>query len=128
MFASRKNNRNVFSTRSLTHHDFKKYPATTSINLSLGNASNNFFSYVKSFKTGPPNPFVVPKNISKPRQGGPDLGYISPKVIKEKEKEEKQQISGFGENYAVSHETLIGHGDELNVSKLAFMHPIKVIF
>ena len=109
-----------------SHHrrDLTKYPARTSINLSLGHASNNFFCSIKTFKTGPPNPFVIQKNISKPRDGALDLPYISPKAIIQKEKETRTKTT-FNDN-VVSKKSLIGHGESASTN-LAFLHPVKVI-
>ncbi len=116
MIAPRKNNRNYFSVQS-RHSNLNTYPARTSVNLSLGNASNNFFSYKKTFKSGPPNPFVVEKNMSQPRKGGLNLGYVKEQATKEKG---DKNISGSGEK------DFIGSGDESKLSKLAFLHPVKV--
>ena len=122
MIATRKNNRNIVLVRSQHVSDSKKYPAKTSVNLALGHAATNFFCCVKTYETGPKNPFLVTKNISEPRKGGFDLGYIPVNVIVQKEKEEKKKddIVGFG------------NASEPNVNEdntnLAFLHPIKVTF
>ncbi len=82
---------------------------------------------IRSYKTGPPNPFQVTKDISTPRKGGLDLKIIPPKAIIQQKKEQKNMISsGAGSGSQFLQENLIGKGESSKSSKLAFLHPIKV--